>query len=152
MSLLLINRLSGFLFLLLGVFVWIVTPSQIADAGLSYMGPRFFPQFLSIFLMILSIVLIAGSFSKKQKSQGEDQELQKEFTISSEIKVILSFLLIIIYTYIMEPIGFVLSTIVIMGLLMFLLNVRKWYYYVIFIAVTLVIYYAFVHLLYVELP
>lgn len=145
------NRISGFFFLFLGIFLWIAIPYQIKSDGMTTMGPEFFPKFLSVGLIILSILLIIQTFVKEKQGRGQNSK-NFDINLKSELRVLLIFFIITIYAVMIPYLGFVISTILFMGIALFLLNVRKWYFYGALIAFSFVVYYVFEKLLYVQLP
>ncbi|MCG8482838.1 MAG: tripartite tricarboxylate transporter TctB family protein [Clostridia bacterium] len=144
------DRISGVVLLLLAITIWVLIPYEIKAFDVSQMGPRFFPQFLSIALMVLSGILILKSFNKSGYEEAKEDETDP-WDIS-ELRVGKIFLLLIIYIGIIEMVGFLISTVVIMSIAMYILKVRKWYHYVIFYVIVFIIYYVFKEIMYVQLP
>ncbi|WHH61018.1 tripartite tricarboxylate transporter TctB family protein [Petroclostridium sp. X23] len=139
-------------FLLIGFFIWFAIPYQIEDTGITVMGPRFFPKVLSIMLVVVSGLFLVQNIlaGKKQGKEKEDKGEIKD--IKSELNVLILFALMIAYVYLMPIWGFIISTIVVIGAVVYFLGTRKWYMYLIFIAIVLLVYYVFQELLYVQLP
>ena len=144
------DRISGAVLLLLAITLWILIPYEVKAFDVSKMGPRFFPQFLSIALMVLSGTLTLKSFNRSSYEEGEEDETDKSDI--SELRVGKIFLLLIIYIGIIEKIGFLMSTAAIMSVAMYVLKVRKWYYYMVFYVIIFIIYYVFKEIMYVQLP
>jgi len=149
-----INRIFGIFFFVLGIFIWFAIPYQIKEPGITTIGPRFFPRTISIMLMIASIALVLETFlkSKKNIDNNKIKEEKFELNLKEEVRVILLFFSMIAYAFLLPILGFILSSIFIMGVDLFLLKVRKWYFYLILIVLVLLIYYIFKNLLYVQLP
>src|SRR5699024_3661899 len=113
-------------------------------------GAEFFPKVILIVLMILSVALIIKSFLHTKE---ENSESSKQFEEDRKKWVGWSvFGLLILYSFIVEKIGFIISSIIIMSIILFLLSARKWYYYLILIVMIFLIYYIFVDLMRIMLP
>ena len=69
-----------------------------------------------------------------------------------QMRVLLILVLVMGYIFCMPIIGYVISTLVTVNVLLFTLGVRKWYQYVLVSGFSMVIYFIFKNLLYVMLP
>ena len=163
----------GIFFLLFAGFVWLVVPHQIpVPARPSAMGPRFFPRVISLILAIVSLGLVLSTLLKHKRDMKENQDeeitgnengetkLWKSFfqfnfnkdLLNSELRALLVFLVMIIYTVLMPVIGFVISSTMAGIAILIILGEGKWYYYPIIFVIVYVIYYVFRFYLYVQLP
>ncbi|MGD9156122.1 MAG: tripartite tricarboxylate transporter TctB family protein [Bacillota bacterium] len=143
---------SSTFFLFLGIFIWFAIPYQIEDTGITVMGPSFFPRVLSIILIVVSgLFLILNLIAAKKQGVEKDTKVEKK-DIKKELKVISLFILIVAYIYLLPVMGFNISSIVVIGAVVYFLGTRKWYMYLIFMAIVFVIYYIFKQVLYVQLP
>lgn len=143
------DRLSGIFFIALGIFLWYAIPIYVPQIDeLTKMGPRFFPKIISVMLIILSIMLIVGTFNKK--NQNDNQKV--EFIWSEEVKVILLLAITIFYVIILEPIGYKIATPLVSVAIMTVFKVRKWYNYLIIFSFIGLVYFIFQKLMYVQLP
>ncbi|MBA7515961.1 hypothetical protein ES705_08006 [subsurface metagenome] len=149
-----INRIFGIFFFLFGAFVWFAIPYQIKEPGITKIGPRFFPRTISIMLMFASTALVLETFLKSKKNINNNRIKKEKFEldIKEEVRVILLFFSMIAYVFLFPILGFILSSILIMGADLFLLKARKCYSYLILIVLVFLIYYIFKNLLYVQLP
>jgi len=151
-----INRISGIFFFILGLLIWYFIPYQIEAPELTKMGPRFFPRVISIILMVTSMALFLESFVKNKKElKIKNNEAKKEIfniNVKEEANIVLLFILMFTYAYLLPVLGFIFSSIIEMGIVLFFLKGRKWYLYLILIALVLVIYHTFEKLLYIQLP
>ncbi|PIC57096.1 tripartite tricarboxylate transporter TctB family protein [Sporosarcina sp. P12(2017)] len=114
-------------------------------------GPMYFP------LLIASILIISGIvyFYQEFKARGNEFADFRALRIGkSPLYLLVSLILMLIYTVLFERIGFLYSTILFLAGLLFLLNGRKKWMSNIIIAVvfSFVTWYAFGTLLQVSLP
>lgn len=139
------NLWSGILFLVLGVTALIVIPTQI-PAGKNAYGPRLFPYIVSGIMILSSLCLLAGELGKK---------LPKEITVLDAFetkRVGWMFLIMTAYIFLIEPLGFVTSSLFfVWGILAFFQS-KKWSYYVVCGGLVVLIYYGFRIFLKVYLP
>lgn len=109
------------------------------------LSPYLFPLIISIFLFILSISILASSLKENEKRK------QKE---KGDIKSLLIFgLICVLYLLVLNFLGFVLSSILLLISLMILLGERRWWFIaLVSIISTVVIYLLFAKYLSVMLP
>ncbi|MCI8661077.1 MAG: tripartite tricarboxylate transporter TctB family protein [Lachnospiraceae bacterium] len=155
------NLWSGVLFLILGVAALIVIPTQI-PAGKNAYGPRLFPYIVSGIMIASSLGLLAGELWRGKL--GDKKDLEKEKKPASDLGDItvldtfeikragLMFLIMTAYIFLIEPLGFVISSLFfVWGILAFFKS-RKWSYYVVCGGLVVLIYYGFRIFLKVYLP
>lgn len=110
-----------------------------------------YPLLIGYALLILSILYLISEF-KNEDSVREAFKIfaDKELTI----KVIVTLGLCLVYTFIFETLGFLISTFLFLGVLLFLINgSKKWLLNIIIALVfSVVTWYAFAELLKVSLP
>ena len=68
------------------------------------------------------------------------------------MKSVLYALMLIAYCFIVKPLGFLISTELLVVAILLFYGTRKWYYYLIPMAMVLIVYYIFGVLLHVSLP
>lgn len=152
---------GGVLFAL-GAAIFVMIPGQIKNVGGSAVGPRAFPYFLSVLLMICSAVLALRSFIKRRKggaasetgAAGEAVEGGDGFR-APQRRVAFSlgiFILLVVYAQIMQRIGYVIASLVFLSTLLYLLGVRKKRLYVLMVPIILIVYAVFQMILNVQLP
>ena len=109
------------------------------------LSPYLFPLIISIFLFILSISILASSFKENEKRKEKEK---------GDIKSLLIFgLICILYLLVLNFLGFVLSSILLLISLMILLGERRWWFIaLVSIISTVVIYLLFAKYLSVMLP
>ena len=69
-----------------------------------------------------------------------------------ELRSIVYCLFLVVYCLIIQPLGFVVSTVLLVLAVMIYYGARKWYYYAIPLAMVGIVYYVFKVLLHVSLP
>lgn len=144
------DRIIGIALLVFSILTYTLLPNFINIIQEQEFGAEFFPKVILIVLMILSVALIIKSFLHTKE---ENSESSKQFEEDRKKWVGWSvFGLLILYSFIVEKIGFIISSIIIMSIILFLLSARKWYYYLILIVMIFLIYYIFVDLMRIMLP
>jgi hypothetical protein len=114
--------------LLAFAIAWSVTVYQMVPASASGIGPRDFPLVLGIILIVMSALLLlrtlgAGQGTEEIKEDGRTAD--SEFAGGGKFALGI-FLLIILYGFLIERIGFLLATpVVIIGALAGLLRLRN---------------------------
>ena len=68
------------------------------------------------------------------------------------MRSVLYALFLVAYCFAVEPLGFILSTVILVVAIMIYFGARKWYYYAIPLAMVGVVYYVFAVFLHVSLP
>lgn len=109
------------------------------------LSPYLFPLIISIFLFILSISILASSLKENEKRKEKEK---------GDIKSLLIFgLICVLYLLVLNFLGFVLSSILLLISLMILLGERRWWFIaLVSIISTVVIYLLFAKYLSVMLP
>lgn len=136
-----------------GVFLFVVSVFGISMSFISHkdfnvewkLSPYLFPLIISFFLLILSISIIM---------QGLKDESEKKEKGKIDIKSLLIFgIVCILYLFVFNFLGFVLSTIILLVLLMMLLGERRWWFILLVSVISsLIIYLLFAKYLSVMLP
>lgn len=93
---------AGIFFLLFSIIIYIQSLKIHITVG-DIMGPRFFPQLVSIIMGSLSFILILISFKSKEKS---------EKIFENKSSLIMTLVILLIYAILLEAIGFIILTIV----------------------------------------
>lgn len=152
------ERYSAVCLFLFGLALWFYIPYDIrVTDSLSSIGPEFFPKFIAVVVMALSAVIVLKTFSKK-KSQHEDNEDQphrsEDEPSGSNRKwaAPVVFLLMLIYVFTVEWLGYFITTVVVMSLVLWVLSSRKWVHYAVLIVFIFIIQYVFENVMYVQLP
>lgn len=114
-------------------------------------GPIYFPVGISVFLFIFSVIYLIQELRSLDEINEKIAEL---FSGRTPMLIVVTLILGAVYALIFESVGFLFSTIIFLGVLLFLVNgPKKW---LVNISVTLVFsflsWYAFSELLGVSLP
>lgn len=147
------DLISGaiFLFFGIGLLVWII-PNAITDIDVKYAGPKDFPIFISVCMILLGGVLVFQKFRTGINKAELKDSLQHGIKRENLYRLIAFGIIVLIYIFMAEVIGYLVSTIIVSLVLLILLKEKNKYYYFITVAVVLVLYYMFTRLLFVELP
>ncbi|WP_181347211.1 tripartite tricarboxylate transporter TctB family protein [Thalassobacillus sp. CUG 92003] len=129
------------------VFTFQLPESQIGNPN----GPRYFPALIGFFLLLISIIYCIQEWKQRKE---ELEEVKQLFTGRTPYLIGSTLVLILIYTFLFERIGFLYSTILFLGGLLFVVNGRKKWLINIVVAVifSFVSWYSFSELLQVSLP
>lgn len=151
------DRYAGFVLFFLSVFSWfVIIPYGIeSDMGLTKYGPDLFPKFITISVMILSAFIVFRTFLKENENDSKEGEEGAEEDPESPGRPWVGmavFVVMIGYVFLAEWLGFLYSTIISMSLIMWLLAVRKWYFYVILVAIIVLLEYVFTSVFHIRLP
>lgn len=150
------DQIIGAILLLGSTLVYFFLPKFIKVSNVSatpVYGPDYFPKVLLIVLFLLSLILIVKPFFAGKDEQDNNQENTEEDHVNNRAWVGWSvFGILIVYTFVVETFGFILTSIVLMSIILFLLSARKWYYYLILIGAIFLIHYVFVDLMRIMLP
>jgi len=114
-------------------------------------GPLYFPMLICILLTILSLVYFFQEWKVRKKEIEEVKLLVQGRTPKLIISTVV---LILIYTFLFERIGFLFSTIIFLGGLLFTVNGKKRWLQNILVSVlfSFISWYGFAKLLQVSLP
>ncbi len=111
------NRIIGIGLIIFSIYVWLAAnafPSQNTIGP----GAEFFPKLTAVILAILSVFLLF----KKENSEQSVFTLQRK----NVPYFIGSFISLIIYVILIPTLGFVISTILLTFIWMWLMGIRKW--------------------------
>lgn len=117
-------------------------------------GPMYYPLILSGFLFVMGVIYFIQELKVRHQEKGI---LKKLFAGRTPKLIIAALILSILYTLTFEKLGFLVSTIIFLGLLLFVINgFRGWKKWVTNIAVAVlfsfVLWYGFSQLLGIGLP
>lgn len=141
----------GLIFLLFCGFAWWLVSDLPIGAGYEKtIGPEFFPGVMTAVIAVLSAVLILRSLWRGATRSGED------FSVATGkilLRIVFFVLLIVVYIFIYEPFGFLLSSIIVLPTGMLMLGERRWTQVLLFPAIIVVLFYfAFTKIIMVPLP
>jgi putative tricarboxylic transport membrane protein len=115
------------------------------------LGPAYWPKFLLICLMSLSVLVAVDAFRERKKKDSEKKETSEPD--SGKVRFFFAIGFILFYFILMQIFGFIILTPFFMIAFMYLLGERKkiWIFGV-SIGMTVLIVYAFTKTMYVPLP
>jgi putative tricarboxylic transport membrane protein len=145
-------KLSVPIFFILFSTVFLIASFNLPKANLGNPNaPIYFPAGLSIIMLLFSVVYL---FQELKKLHKENKYIKQMLTGRTPKLIGFTLLLGIIYSFIFERIGFLSSTIIYLGALLFYINgVKKWLVNIIVtIVFSFISWYAFSVLLGVSLP
>lgn len=143
------NLIGGGLFLFISIIIWFLIPSQIVLTQNSNINSQTFPKLIVGLSIFSSFLLIAKEIIKTIKKEPTDEI---EITLNNEIKVIIMLVLLIIYVFLFEYIGFLFSSIIYSFLTLMYYKCKIIKYYISIALVCLIVNYIFKNLLLVQLP
>jgi putative tricarboxylic transport membrane protein len=112
------NDIIGSLIFLIFSLIGFIYGYRLPRGTLFKPGAGFFPFYLSVILGILSLMLLFKSLMRKA---GESIQIGSRWK-----KLILSVLGLVAFAYILQPLGFVLSSILVFFLIMKFVEGRTW--------------------------
>ena len=86
------------------------------------------------------------------QDDGENRYYRTDAAFKKELRSILYCLFLVAYCFMVKPLGFVISTVILVLAIMVYYGARKWYYYAIPLAMVGIVYYVFRVVLHVSLP
>jgi len=147
------NTFAAIIFIVLWTVIFFIIPYQIQKPmlfmGRSLMGlkPTLFPRLATVTLIGLSIWYLAVSFRINEKNGF------KEVAKGGYFRIIVSLVVFVAYAFLFEPLGFVVSSMLVAGTLStFYGNRNIWVAILVSFGAPLGIYYVFTRLLKVSLP
>lgn len=112
--------------------------------------PRYFPLLVSVFMILVSIVYFINVWRKGEKENPEIKlMLSKRVLFLSVSTIILG----LVYGLVFLKLGFIVSTLIFLGGLLFVVNGKKWKVNIIVtVSFTFIFWYIFEKLLTINLP
>ncbi len=112
------DRISGGVVLFLAaIILW--EARNLSIGKVSAPGPGFFPTVIAIILILLSLFLIISSDGKKEEKPHADKRFG--------YRVIMVFLFLLAYFFLLEYLGFVVTSFLFMASLFVTVTLQKWY-------------------------
>lgn len=125
------------------------------------LGPAYWPKFLLISMMVLSILVAVDALRERKKGDSEKTNSKKEYPGKNEtfslpggnVRFVLAIGFIVLYFILLQIIGFILLTPLFMIAFMVLLGERHSIWMIaVSIGITIIIVFAFTKAMYVPLP
>ncbi len=133
----------------LSVAFLLMMPSQIKLTETSTINARTFPRLVFMIVLVLSVLLFFKEIAKIVLKKGS---ASRELNLLVEVRALIIFVFIAMYYLLLEPIGFIASSIVFGICMTAYFRVRKWYYYAIVAACAIAVGLVFQYVLHVRLP
>ena len=145
--------ISGAVFAIMGAVLWTLIPSQIQTMEKGAVNAQTLPRIAigGMFLFAVGL-LLEGLFAKEKQELVITADSFRSKSFKKEMRSILYCLFLVVYCLIIQPLGFVVSTVLLVLAVMIYYGARKWYYYAIPLAMVGIVYYVFRVLLHVSLP
>jgi putative tricarboxylic transport membrane protein len=139
------NLTTGIMFGILAVLIWCLIPSQIMTSETTEITAKSVPQLITGIMFLLSMALIVQSLAFKK-----DKDV--DIYLGKEAKMLLFFLMLIVYAILLSIIGFVFSSILFcIGFLLYMKS-KNWVFYAVSFAVIVLLKIIFTVVLQVPLP
>ncbi len=147
------EMISGVIFAILGAVLWLLIPSQIPTLEKSAINAQTLPKIAIGGMAIFGVgLLLEGIFAKAKKELVITKESFRSAAFKKELRSVLYALFLVAYCFMVQPLGFIVSTVILVVAIMLFYGARKWYYYAIPLAMVGIVYYVFRVLLHVSLP
>lgn len=145
--------ISGLIFLIFGIVLWIMIPSQIKTMESSAITAQTFPRIIIGGLVLFSAgLLLQGIFGKEKKVLVIMKETFQTEQAKKELRSLVYILILIAYCFLVKPLGYLVSTLLLVLAVMLFYRARKWYFYAIPLGTVCIIYLVFKMALRVSLP
>jgi uncharacterized membrane protein len=123
------NGVVAFLLLLIGIFCLILVPLQTVDrkGRADYfikVNPRTFPYFMSYLLIILGFLNLISTLLEYKKNKNKPSA--NKFNIKEYLPVFFVFFIFILYSVILNPVGYVISTVLLLCFCSFIFLSKNW--------------------------
>lgn len=145
------DLISGIFTAVLSIVIFVAS-GFIKQRDNSGVGADFVPRLVSVFVLVLSILLILRGI----KAAREHGPIQKEAIAPTYGIMAASFILMVIYVALLSSVGFILTTIVYLFLQILLVSKKEQVHYIKFAAISILsavgIYLLFVHAFGIMIP
>lgn len=145
--------ISGVVFLVAAVILWVLVPSQINTLETSEVNAQTIPRIAigGMFLFSLGL-LLQGIFANEKKVVILNRSTFESENFRKEMRSVLYALILLAYIVLLTFVGFLISTALLVVAILLFYGARKWYYYAIPLGMVGVVYFVFKTLLHVSLP
>ena len=164
-------RICSIAFILFSIllYFYLIPMSTMAADAFENLGPRFFPNVLSIALGVLGVMQFISTFYIPRENKpaeagtnavaGNDKEetVLQSYDVKANRKrelltVIGVMLALVLYVFIFMRIPYLIGTCLVATIIMLIMKNKVWYHYPIVYGCIAIIYFSFTMLLYVWLP
>lgn len=145
--------ISGTVFAILGAILWFQIPSQVPTLEKTAINAQTLPRIAIGGLFIFSVaLLLEGALLRVKKELVVTSESFRSQGFKKEMRSVVFALFLVAYCFLIQPLGFIVTTVILVLAVLLFYGARKWYAYVIPLAMVGVVYYIFKTLLHVSLP
>ncbi len=147
------EMIAGGIFTVVGALLWILIPMQVKTLEKTAINAQTFPRIAIGGLFIFSLLLfIQGLFFGKKKELVISKAGFRSEAFKKEMKTVLYAFILIAYCFLIVPLGYVIASLLLVVSILAFYGTKKWWYYLIPIAMVIIIYFIFGHTLHVSLP
>lgn len=147
------EMISGAIFTVVGAVLWLLIPSQIPTMEKTAINAQTLPRIAIGGIFLFSVcLLLEGLFTREKKEVTVTKESFRSVRLRKELRSVIYSLFLVAYCLMIEPLGFLISTVILVLAILIFYGARKWYYYAIPLAMIGIVYYVFGVLLHVSLP
>jgi hypothetical protein len=142
------NLCSGIFAIGFSIALWILIPLQISGKRMAYtnaVGSDYLPRIAAVCCFVVGIAMLINSVVLKK-------EKYIEIYLKDEARVLGAVAVMFIFVFLSPIIGFLITSIFAMVLILLYLKCRKWHYYLVMSLLGAFIYVTFKFLLNVKLP
>lgn len=145
--------ISGALFSIVGAALWLLIPSQIRTMEKGAINAQTIPRIAIGGIFIFAVcLLLEGLFLRPKKEVLITKETFRSDAFRKEMRSAAYALFLIVYCFLISPLGFLPSTALLVVAILLFYGARKWYYFAIPLGMIGIVYYVFHTLLHVSLP
>jgi len=141
---------GGGFFIVLSAAILLAIPYQIKDTSDALVNAQFLPRAVTWVMLLLSACLFVQGLINAKRGNAEKDTITIQ--LSDELRVGLTFLLLVVYAIVMPLIGFIISSAAVCGAILLLMKVKMWTYYAYTLAIILITFAIFKYLLNIMLP
>lgn len=140
------NLVSGIIAILFAVALWIVIPIEIVDRSTKLIKSDFLPRLIAIVIFLCGGILVYQGIAKPGKEKTIVLDLKKE------LRVVLYMAALVLYTFLFDKIGFLLSSLLLAVFTLLFVREKKLMRYVIVVIYVTALFFLFKYALGVPFP
>ena len=145
--------IAGAVFVIAATVLWLLIPSQIQTLEKTAINAQTFPRIAIGGMLIFSAgLLIQGIFFNEKKEMVITKESFHSDGFKREMRSVIFAVMLLAYCVLVTFLGFIISTAILVVAILLFYGARKWYYYVIPLAMVGIVYYVFGVVLRISLP
>lgn len=145
--------IAGAVFVIAATVLWLLIPSQIQTLEKTAINAQTFPRIAIGGMLLFSAgLLIQGIFFNEKKELVITKESFHSDGFKREMRSVIFAVMLLAYCVLVTFLGFIISTAILVVAILLFYGARKWYYYVIPLAMVGIVYYVFGVVLRISLP